>query len=139
FCQAIERPDLEGDERYATVFSRAQHSAELIALLDAIFATRNQAEWAARFDQHALVWGPVQGIGDVVHDPQAQEMGAFASEPHRTGEEIRLVKSPIEFSHSPSTIRRTAPELGEHTEEVLLEYGYTWEDIAMLKEKGAIG
>jgi len=139
FCQAIERPDFETDERYANVFVRAQHSAELIALLDAIFATKTRAQWAERFDQNDLVWGPVQSIADVVQDPQAHALGAFATVPHRSGDDIQVVASPIEFSATPSSIRRGAPELGEHTEEVLLEHGYTWEDIAALKQKGAIG
>jgi crotonobetainyl-CoA:carnitine CoA-transferase CaiB-like acyl-CoA transferase len=139
FCQAIGRPDLETDERYATALPRAQNGLELIALLDDIFATRTQAEWGEILDRFDLVWGPVQKIDDVVRDPQARAIEAFAKVRHRTGENIEIVKSPIEFSATPSSIRRTAPELGEHTEEVLLENGYTWDDIAALKEKGAIG
>jgi crotonobetainyl-CoA:carnitine CoA-transferase CaiB-like acyl-CoA transferase len=139
FCAAIAHPELESDERFANVFVRVQHSLELIALLDEIFATRTRAEWAERFDRHGLVWGPVQTIGDVVHDPQARAIDAFATVPHRSGDEIRVLRSPVEFGATPATVRHAAPELGEHTEEVLLEYGYSWEDIAALKEKGAIG
>ena len=139
FCDAVGRPDLASDERYASVLTRAQHSQELIALLDEIFAARPRAEWAERFDRHNLVWGPVQSIAEVVQDPQAHALGAFAKVPHRSGEEIRVVRSPIEFSATPASIRRGGPELGEHTEEVLLEHGYTWDDIAALKDKGAIG
>jgi crotonobetainyl-CoA:carnitine CoA-transferase CaiB-like acyl-CoA transferase len=139
FCQAIARPDLVNDERYATVFTRAQHSMEFIALLDSIFATKTRAEWSEIFDRFDLVWGPVQSVLDVVRDPQARALGAFAKVPHRTGEEIEIVRSPIEFGATPASVRHAAPELGEHTEEVLLEHGYTWEDIAALKEKGAIG
>jgi crotonobetainyl-CoA:carnitine CoA-transferase CaiB-like acyl-CoA transferase len=119
FCAAIERPDLLADERYANVFTRAQHSQELIALLDTIFATKPRAEWGAILEAHAT--------------------DAFAKVAHRSGDEIQLVRSPIEFSATPAEIRHGAPELGEHTEEVLLESGYSWDDIAALKEKGAIG
>jgi crotonobetainyl-CoA:carnitine CoA-transferase CaiB-like acyl-CoA transferase len=139
FCDAIDRPDLATDERYADVVSRVQHAVELIALLDGIFAGRPLAEWAERFNRHELVWGPVQTIDDVVRDPQARALGAFERVPHRSGEEIDLVRTPVEFGATPATIRQTAPELGEHTEAVLLEHGYTWEDIAALKDKGAIG
>jgi len=139
FCQAIERPELEADERFANVFVRAQNGTALIALLDEIFATRTRAEWGERFDRHNLVWGPVQTIDEVVRDPQARALEAFAKVPHRSGETIEVVRSPIEFSATPASIRHAAPELGEHTEEVLLEHGYTWDDIAALKEKGAIG
>jgi crotonobetainyl-CoA:carnitine CoA-transferase CaiB-like acyl-CoA transferase len=139
FCQAIARPDLVSDERYATVFTRAQHSLEFISLLDAIFATKTCAEWGEIFDRFDLVWGPVQSVAEVVCDPQARALGAFVKVPHRTGQEIEVVRSPIEFGATPASVRHAAPELGEHTEEVLLEHGYTWEDIAALKEKGAIG
>lgn len=139
FCQAIERPALAKDERYDTVFTRAQHSLELIGLLDTIFATKTRAEWGELFDRYDLVWGPVQSVHEVVGDAQARALGAFAKVPHRTGEEIEVVRSPIEFSATPASIRHAAPELGEHTEEVLLQHGYTWDDIAALKDKGAIG
>lgn len=139
FCEAIERPDLVVEEKYGSVFSRAQHSLELIELLDGIFATRTLAEWAERFDRFDLVWGPVQPIADVVHDPQALALGAFETVTHRSGEDIKLVRSPVEFGATPARIRHGAPELGEHTEAVLLDVGYTWEDIARLKDQGAIG
>ena len=139
FCEAISRPDLLNDERYANVMVRVGNSLELIALLDEVFATKTRAEWAVLFDRFELVWGPVQSINEVVNDVQARALDVFAKVPHRSGEEIEVLKSPIEFGATPSSIRRAAPELGEHTEEVLLEHGYTWEDIAALKEKGAIG
>jgi crotonobetainyl-CoA:carnitine CoA-transferase CaiB-like acyl-CoA transferase len=139
FCQAIGRPDLMTDERYADVVVRAQHGPELIVLLDQIFATKTRAEWGELFDRFDLVWGPVQSIDEVVRDPQAHALGAFAKVAHRNGEEIEVVRSPVEFSATPASIRRAAPELGQHTEEVLLEHGYTWEEIAALKEQGAIG
>jgi crotonobetainyl-CoA:carnitine CoA-transferase CaiB-like acyl-CoA transferase len=139
FCEAIGRRDLTADERYANVVVRAQHSLELIALLDEVFATKTRDEWGALFDRFELVWGPVQSVAEVIHDPQARALGVFAKLPHRSGEEIDVLRSPIEFGATPAGIRRTAPELGEHTEEVLLEHGYSWEDIAALKEKGAIG
>jgi crotonobetainyl-CoA:carnitine CoA-transferase CaiB-like acyl-CoA transferase len=138
FCAAIERPDLENDERYVSVFTRAQNSAELIAVLDDVFASRTLAEWGDAFDRFELVWGPVQSIADVLEDPQARALDAFARVPHRSGEDIEVVRSPVDFGATPATIRHAAPELGEHTEEVLLEHGYTWEDIAALREKGAL-
>jgi crotonobetainyl-CoA:carnitine CoA-transferase CaiB-like acyl-CoA transferase len=138
FCAAIERPDLVADERYATIFARGQHSREFIDLLDGIFATRTCAQWGEAFDRHGLVWGPVQTIEEVVRDPQARALGAFATVSHPTGP-IEVIRSPVEFSGTPATIRRSAPELGEHTEEVLLERRYSWDEIAALKEQGAIG
>jgi len=139
FCEAIGRDDLTRDGRYADVVARVQYSAELIALLDEIFATQTLAHWAEVFDRYELVWGPVQTVAEVIRDPQARAIGAFEKVPHRCGDEIELLRSPVEFGATPATIRRMAPELGKHTEEVLLEHGYTWDDIAGLKGQGAIG
>jgi crotonobetainyl-CoA:carnitine CoA-transferase CaiB-like acyl-CoA transferase len=139
FCRAIDRADLIADARFADVLVRAQNSLELIALLDEVFAQRPRAEWAERFDRHELVWGPVQSVDEVAQDPQARALEAFAPVPHRTGTTVEVVRSPVEFSATPASIRRGGPELGEHTEEVLLAHGYTWDDIAELKEHGAIG
>jgi len=95
----------------ADVFARAQRSPELIALLDTVFATKTRAEWGERFDRHELVWAPVDAIPNVVRDPQARALDAFAKIAHRSGEEI----------------------------EVLLELGFGWEEIGALEEKAAIG
>ena len=139
FCEAIDRLQLATDQRYIDVRARAQRSRELIQLFDSIFATKTCKEWGQIFDRFDLMWAPVQSIDEVIQDPQARAVEAFAKLPHRSGDEIEVVKSPVEFRATPSSVRRLAPEVGEHTEEVLLEYGYTWDDIAALKESGAIG
>ena len=106
-------------------------------MFDEVFATRTRAEWGALFDRTA-------SCGDRCKHRRGRlrragrGVGAFEKVEHRSGDDV-LVRTPVEFSATPPSIRRTAPELGEHTEEVLLEHGYTWEDIAALKEKGAIG
>ncbi|MGH7805462.1 MAG: CoA transferase, partial [Candidatus Binatia bacterium] len=118
---------------------RSRHSLELIALFDEIFATKTRDEWAAIFDANDFIWAPVVAIKDVVDDPQARALGAFEAIEHRSGQTIELVRSPIEFSETPPSIRRGAPELGEHTEEILLELGYSWEDIGALRERKVLG
>jgi len=139
FCAAIGRPDLATDERYSSVLGRAQHSLDLIAVLDGIFATKTRQEWGELLDRHDFVWGPVQSIADVVRDPQARALDVFARVQHRSGEEIEVLRSPVEFGATPADIRHGAPELGEHTEQILLDHGYSWEDIAALRTKGVLG
>jgi crotonobetainyl-CoA:carnitine CoA-transferase CaiB-like acyl-CoA transferase len=80
----------------------------------------------------------VQSTAEVIEDPQAIACGAFVDVPLAEGGSARMVASPVDFSETPWSPRATAPELGQHTEEILLELGYDWEAIARLKEKTAI-
>jgi crotonobetainyl-CoA:carnitine CoA-transferase CaiB-like acyl-CoA transferase len=139
FCAAIGAPELAADDRYDGVVKRARHAAALIERFDRVFATKDRSEWAAIFDRHDLIWAPVQTVLEASQDPQALALESFATVPHRSGRDIRVIKSPVEFGATPPAIRRSAPELGEHTEEVLLEHGYGWEDIAALRSRGVFG
>ncbi len=135
-CRAIDQPDWERDPRWASIGPRAKNAAELIAALDAHFATRPLDAWRAAFDRAQLIWSPIQSIAESAADPLAEQVGAIASVPHRSGREIRLVRSPVEFAGVPHPVRAAAPELGEQTEEVLLEEGFTWEEIGALRAQG---
>jgi crotonobetainyl-CoA:carnitine CoA-transferase CaiB-like acyl-CoA transferase len=139
FCGAIGRPDLTTDARFADALVRFRHAHELIAILDPLFATRTFAEWAAVLDESGCFWGAVQSVADVVSDPQAEAIGAFAETRLPDGRPLRVVRSPVAFGATPAEVVGPAPELGQHTEEVLLEAGYTWEDIARLKAAGTLG
>ena len=139
FCEAIGEPELAKSEEYDGTVKRMRHAKELIDKLDRIFATKTRDEWAQSFDRYELIWGPVQTVLEASRDPQALALEMYQKIQHRSGQEISLVKSPVEFSATPASIRHGAPELGEHTEEVLLEMGYGWDDIAKLRENGALG
>jgi crotonobetainyl-CoA:carnitine CoA-transferase CaiB-like acyl-CoA transferase len=139
FCRAVGRDDIAADPRFAGALVRFQHCRELIALLDPIFAERTLAEWATILDGADCYWGRVQSVADVVDDAQAAAIGAFAERTLPDGRPLRIVKSPVVFTETPAAVQGTAPELGQHTEEVLLEAGYGWDDIARLKDAGALG
>jgi crotonobetainyl-CoA:carnitine CoA-transferase CaiB-like acyl-CoA transferase len=135
---AVERPEWLADPRFATLRARREHCAALVALLDAVFATRPLGEWAARLDAAGMWWAPVQTSEEVAADPQATAAGAFVDVPLADGTAARSVASPADFGGTPWWPRAPAPELGQHTEAVLLELGYDWEAIADLKARGAI-
>jgi len=139
FCSALDRRAWKDDARFCDARSRARNCAELTAEIDAAVAARAADEWAPIFDLHKLIWAPVRTEAEVLKDPQAEAIGAFAKVDHPHLPDMRLVNSPVEFGDDTPPIHRLAPELGQHTEEVALEIGYTWEDIARLKESGVLG
>ena len=120
---AIERTEWADDERWATARDRRHHAAELIAELDALFATETRDEWTAVFDQHDVWWAPVNTPAEVVVDRQAVAAGAFVDVPGGDWVEAhRNVASPIVFDGAPIE-PGAVPALGQHTEEILGELG----------------
>jgi crotonobetainyl-CoA:carnitine CoA-transferase CaiB-like acyl-CoA transferase len=136
-CRAIGREELLGDERFADIVKRRANTLEMVRELDATFATRSLEEWAKAFDEHNVWWAPVFNVFDVVHDPVAQRAGVVTEVEGPEGP-TKVVASPADFLGTPQTPQGAVPELGQHTEEVLLELGYDWEGIVALKESGAI-
>jgi len=136
--RAIDRPDLLADPRFNDLTRRRTNCAELVTILDEVFARKTFAEWTEIFDREGVWWSPVQSAAEVIDDPQAIACGAFVDVPLAEGGSARMVASPVDFSETPWSPRATAPEFGQHTEEILLELGYDWAAIAQLKEKAAI-
>lgn len=138
FCEAIEREDLKQDARFDSHLKREENNVVLISLIKEVISKKTSEEWERAFRKHDIVYEKAQSIEELVNDPQAVENGFFAEVKHPSGRCIKLVNSPVKFSETPSSIRATAPELGQHTEEVLLELGYDWDDIQELKEQKII-
>jgi len=139
FCALLGRPELERDPRFLTGRLRSQHAMELVALVDEAFRKASRAEWGRRFDALGILWAPVQDLLEVVNDPQVQANGLFVELDHTVLGRIRTLNTPFKFSRSEIGPQMSAPEAGQHTEEVLLEAGYDWDAIASLRDRGAIG
>jgi crotonobetainyl-CoA:carnitine CoA-transferase CaiB-like acyl-CoA transferase len=138
FCKAIGKTEWINDPRYATMESREQHAVELVAQIDKVMAARTWAEWEKEFRANDLIASGNQTIAEILKDEQAIVNNFYTDISHPVTGQARLLNSPIQFSDTPAEIKRAAPQLGAHTEEVLLENGYSWEDIEKLKEEGVI-
>jgi len=136
-CLAIEREDLIENERTKNIVRRRENAGYVVGLLDEIFAMRTRAEWAERFDGAGVWWAPVQDCDDLANDPQLRATGGVVSFESAEGLPEQ-VATPVDFSGTPNAFATTAPELGQNTEEILLEMGEDWEKIAALKERGVI-
>ena len=138
FCQAINRQELENDPKFATFESREEHAEELVKIIEDIFHTRTYNEWVELLSKHKLVWSPVRTPLEVTQDEQAIENEFFTEWDHPDYGNIKVLNNPIKLSETPAGIKCKAPELGEHTDEILEELGYSTEDILKMKDAGTV-
>ena len=136
-CRAVGREDMLSDERWANIVNRRENAQSVVEELDKEFTKRTLEEWGPLLDTHNVWWAPVNTISQAREDPLGQEAGAFTSVESPDGT-IPLVNSPVDFYGTPHAPQGPAPELGQHTEEVLLGLGFDWDRIIALKEAGAI-
>lgn len=132
-CDVVGRPDLPVDPRFEAPFARHQNRDELIHELDGAFRARSRDEWIRLLKAADIPCGPVNDYAAMVKEPQVLANEYVTTLEHPSLGTIGVVGSPIKMSVSETGPRRVAPELGQHTEEVLLAAGYTWEDIDRLK------
>jgi crotonobetainyl-CoA:carnitine CoA-transferase CaiB-like acyl-CoA transferase len=137
FCAHIGRPDMITDARFESGMARFQNREACVGELDAVFASRTLAEWRERLATVEGVWAPMQTAKEVGQDVQALANGYLAEVDRGDGTTFTLVASPVQFDETTPTLR-PGPDMGQHTEEVLLAAGYTWDELAALKEAGAI-
>jgi crotonobetainyl-CoA:carnitine CoA-transferase CaiB-like acyl-CoA transferase len=138
FCEAIEQKPLLSDPRFADTSNRAINRAALITILDGIFETRTSDEWMEIFVAKGLMFCPVQRVGEIQNDPQALDNGYMVDFLDPALGPLKIPGYPIHFSAQSAGTRSLAPELGQHTTEVLREMGYGDGEIETLKGEGVI-
>jgi crotonobetainyl-CoA:carnitine CoA-transferase CaiB-like acyl-CoA transferase len=135
-CRACGHPEWTADPRFATTEARRQNR-ELIALLDAVFATAPLDAWKLRFAEHDVLYGIVPNTWELPGDPQMHAAGVFP-EISDAPVPMRTVTSPLHIEGQPKEPARWAPGPGQHTSEILREAGYTEAEIrAMLETEAA--
>ncbi len=138
FFRALGRPDLADDVRLNSPTGMASNLADLFVLIEPIFRERTTAEWVERLGAENQRFAPVNDYAAVAAYEQAYANGYLRRVEHPEWGLMSIVGNPVLLSETPAEPGVTAPQLGQHTEEVLLEAGYSWEEIAGLGERGAI-
>jgi crotonobetainyl-CoA:carnitine CoA-transferase CaiB-like acyl-CoA transferase len=136
FCDALGIAHLRDDPAHDNV-TRNYHGYATAKVLDEIFPTRTTAEWMERLTAIDVLAAPVASYQEILASEQAAENGYLTHMQHPDLGKIKIVGSPIGLSETPVTVSAPPPELGANTEEILLDAGYSWEEVEALRDKGA--
>ena len=137
-CRAIGRAELITDPRFEVNAGRMANRPALEATLGETLKTQPMAHWLSILEAAGVPCGPIYDISQVYADPQVIARDMVVEVEHPTAGTIRNVGIPVKFSETPGNIRRPPPRFGEHTEEVLTEFGYTTGEIDSLRDRGIV-
>ncbi len=137
FCRHIDRPELAEDPRFIDMKARFENREECVRILDHVFAGRTYEEWKLKLDTMEGAWAPWQTPKETTEDPQVAANGYMPDVTNADGTTFQVVANPVQFDETSPSLQ-PAPEHGQHTEEVLLELGLEWDEVARHKESGAI-
>jgi len=138
FVEAIDSPHLAEDPRFETSNSRMTNLDALVETLTEILSHRTTSEWLVKLEAGGVPAGPVYDVKEMSEDPHTIARGMIAKVPAATGGEHSVIAHPVKYSADPTSIRRGAPLMGEHSREVLAEFGFADDEINSLIDSGAI-
>ena len=138
-CRAVGRDDLLDDARFASNPERMVNIQSLTPIMEETFRTQTTAHWVEVLEQAGVPCGPIYNIEQVYADPHVQSRDMAVELQHPKAGGIRNIGVAVKLSDTPGSVRTPAPLLGQHTDEVLAEFGYADSDIAALRQSGALG
>jgi len=138
FCRTLEAEALLQNAQYQTEAARSQNRDALNAEIESHLARCSSAEWVERFNKAGVPCGPIYSIDEVFADPQVRHLGIAQSVAGKGQRALRLVGQPMSLSRTPSRLAAPPPQLGEHTDAVLREFGFSAREIGALHKAGAV-
>ena len=127
--KAINRMDLQEDEKFSSNINRKKNIDNLVEILSAEFIKKNSDEWLEIFDNNGLPCGPINSITEMFEDPQTIEREMIIEVDNKKAGKSKAIGMPIKFSKSKTEKSKGAPNLGEHTKEIMLNFGYSHDEI----------
>lgn len=137
-CQALGRPELATDPRYAKNADRVRHKDELMPLIAQIFKQWKRADLVAAMEQAGVPCGPINTVPQVFEEPQVKHRGMRFDLPHPVGGSVPQVKNPINYAAARINYEQPPPLLGQHSDEILREIGLSDAEIATLRSGGVV-
>jgi crotonobetainyl-CoA:carnitine CoA-transferase CaiB-like acyl-CoA transferase len=137
-CEAIGAPELIDDPRFGTVPDRATHRQALNAAINACTRTRDTQDWIARLNEAGVPCGPILTLDQTFADPQVQHLRTVWGVEHPEFGAISVLGQPYKLSRTPPVSPTPAPARGQHSREVLSEFGFSSTEIAELADAAII-
>ena len=137
-CKVIGRPELLTHPDFSDFKLRHKNRRALVTAIEESTSKRTAAEWIAALNDAGVPCGPIYTMNEVFADPQVQHLGMAASTHHHALGDIELVGQGVRLSNTPFEVRSAAPDLGDHTAEILGEYGFREADIAGFRERSVV-
>ena len=139
FCPLLGLDHLINDDRFKTNSDRCDNEKVLKPIVSEKMVTKTTAEWSVLFDEAGLPYGPVNNMADICNDPHINARNMIVEvEGHKVLGKVKYPSSPLKYSVTKLSIESPAPILGQHTDEILKKYNYSDEEIAKLRESGAV-
>jgi formyl-CoA transferase len=137
-CEALGRMDLLEHADFNSAEGRAKNRKALNVEMNLGFSKKSSAEWIAILNQGGVPCGPIYRMDEVFADPQVRHMHIAAPVQHPRLGTLNLINQPVRLSRTPASLATATPERGEHTEEVLMEIGFTKNEVDGFKSKGTV-
>jgi CoA:oxalate CoA-transferase len=137
-CRALDREDMIDDPRCANLIQRILNAEALFAQLGAEIRKWPTGVLVERARRFGAPVAPANGVEDMMADPQVQHSGLVVEVEHPEAGTMRYLRNPVRFGRTPTSMRHHPPALGEHSDEILREAGYSEEEIGALRESGAV-
>ncbi len=138
-CAVLQRPDLVEDERFANAGSRSKNREDLNGVITEVLMTRSTADWVHAMNNEGIPCGPVNDVAQTFADPQVKHLGIAAPVAHPQRGPIEVVRNAINLDGLSNDIRRPSPGPGEHSDEILTQFGLTEAEIVTLRADEVIG